>query len=542
MAVLLTYTPLTVFYSVNFSEAHNAKFLFERSSIINDARVHTSLDITFDGWNATISGIQEIELSLSSPTLLPFLIENSSILTMSIRRIEVYGAKAEVKGFYDGKYTFLLLNITPIENVQRIKLFYTSKYQPLLDINMRDPIEWHMKSTGEYFYLPPEAYMPIPKLRGNFTVKVTSYPRNYTLTGILKRDERKYKPVLPEEDMFHTDGRRLYILLGKWGLYEKSIKIDGRNVKVIAITDEGNVTKELAKIIRVYSSYLIPYPYDELIYIRFKGHRSEYEGYGLYGGALGTQFSKVIPHEVAHNWFAMYANLGILNEPFTVYTSSLYSLNPEQLDKWEALCLSSKDETPISEIRSVNRNQFINLYYRGGFALRSLQFIVGNETFFKGLIELLEVCHVKDCTETYETLDLIREIFENMSNQDLGWFFKEWFYSAKYPDFTVSELKLTQSGSHYLLTLNISENNGFAMPLEAEIITPKENITERIFVNGSAVLRVETEGKPLMVILDPNDWIVNVNGSAYRINRENLTFEKTGRKEKDINGVKIIIN
>ncbi|WP_461867117.1 hypothetical protein [Thermococcus sp.] len=231
----------------------------------------------------------------------------------------------------------------------------------------------------------------------------------------------------------------------------------------------------------------------------------------------------------------MYANLGILNEPFAVYTSSLYSLSPEQLDKWEALCLSSKDETPISKIKTVNRDQFINLYYRGGFALRSLQFVIGNETFFKGLRKLLKVCHVKNCTDMDKTLNLIREIFENISGQRLDWFFKEWFYTADYPNFTVSSLKLTQSS----LTLNITENKGFAMPLEVEIITSKENITKRIFLNGSSVLSVETEGKPLMVILDPHDWVVNVNGSAYRVNWE---FEKTERKEKWIDGVKIVIN
>ncbi|ALM75757.1 M1 family aminopeptidase [Thermococcus barophilus] len=527
---------------LQFSPTANAKRLFEASWENNTANESISLSIIFDGWNATIKGTQEIELSLSSSSVIPFLFENSSILRFDLEKIEVYGAKVSVKAFYDGKYGVLLLNVTPTRSTQKIRLFYTSHYQPLLDINMRDPIEWHMKSTKDYFYIPPEAYMFLSKLRGKFTIKVLHYSTDYTLAGILKLRNGKYKPLLPEEDAFHTDGKRLYILLGRWYIYESTIKIYDRNIKVIALTDEGNVTNALSKILKVYSSHLIPYPYDELIYIRFKGHRSEYEGYGLYGGALGTQFKRVIPHEVAHNWFAMYADLGILNEPFAVYTSSLYNLTSEQVDKWEGLCLSLKDKTPIARINGITRQNMNTLYQRGGFILRSLQFVVGNETFFKGLRELLGICHAKECTKTEETLNLIKEIYENLTNKDLDWFFKEWFYTADYPNFTVSSLKVIQNGNYYRLILNITEKNGFAMPLEVKIVTPTENITKRIFVNGSAILGVELKEKPLRVIIDPNDWMINADGSNYRVNWENFMLEKIEKEAMELNGVEIVVN
>ncbi len=257
---------------------------------------------------------------------------------------------------------------------------------------------------------------------------------------------------------------------------------------------------------------------------------------------MGTQFENVIPHEVAHNWFGEYAELGLLDEPFAVYTSSLYNTTPEQLDYWEGICLSSRDRTPIVEINAVTRKHETNLYQRGGFVLRSLQFVVRNETFFDGLRELLEICHAKECIKTEETLNLIEEIYENMTNKDLDWFFKEWFYTADYPNFTVSSLKVIQNGNNYRLILNITEKNGFAMPLEVRIVTPTENITKRIFVNGSAILRVELKEMPLKIILDPNDWIANINGSSYKINWEKFTFEKVEMEEREIGGVKIVVN
>ncbi|NJE26275.1 aminopeptidase [Thermococcus sp. MV5] len=546
--IVMCISPPYAFDKFQFSKTDNAKLLFERSKGPINGNSSISLEITFDGWNALISGIQEVELSLTSPTLVTFFFENFSILNMNIKKIEVYGAKATMEAFYDGKYGVLLLNVTPIERVQRIKIVYTLRYQPLLDIEERDIIEWHMKSTEDYFYLPPEAYMLIPKIDGNVTINVESYPASYTLAGILKLPNNKYKPLLPEKGAFYTDGGRFYVLLGRWNIYKKNIVIDGKNVDVVALTDEGEwVVDELAKILKIYSSQLIPYPYRELIYIRFKGHRSEYEGCGLYGGALGTQFKSVIPHEVAHNWFGMYAELGLLDESLATYTSiSMNNLTLDTLDKWEAFCFSSKKRTPIAEMRNIEMSRMTditaNLYYRGGFIFRSLQFVVGNETFFEGLRELLKICHVKDCTKTEETLTLIKEIFENMTNRDLNWFFEEWFYTADYPNFTVSSLKITQNSGYYTLILNITEENSFTMPLEVGIVTLAENITKRILVNGSSSLEVKTKERPIMIILDPNNWIANINGSSYRFNWEKLTFEKTEKKEREINGVKIVIN
>ncbi|USH00298.1 aminopeptidase [Thermococcus argininiproducens] len=538
MCISSSYT----FDKFQFSKTDNAKLLFERSGEFIGGNSSISLDITFDGWNVTIKGVQEIELSLNSPATIPFLFENSSILNINLEKIEVYGARADVTAFYDDKYGLLLLNITPIENVQRIKIFYTSKYQPLFDINMRDIIEWHMKSTKEHFYLPPEAYMLLSNLKGDFIIKISSYPSNYALAGILKLPNNKYKPFLPEENTFHTDGGRFYVLLGKWKVYEKTTKIGEKSVKITALTDESDPTDELAKILKIYSSYLTPYPYDEFIYIRIKGHRSEIEGFGLYGGAVGTQFENVIPHEVAHNWFGMYAELGLLDESLATYTSSFYNMTPVQLDYWEGICLSSRDRTPVVEINAVTRRHQTNLYHRGGFIFRSLQFVVGNETFFQGLRELLAICHVKECNNTEETLNLIKEIYENLTKQNLEWFFREWFYTADYPNFTVSSLKVAQNDSYYTLMLNITDKNGFAMPLEVEVVTLSENITKRIFVNGSVILRLELKEQPFKIILDPNDWIANINGSSYRVNWEKFTFEKIEKKEREINGVKIIVN
>lgn len=49
---------------------------------------------------------------------------------------------------------------------------------------------------------------------------------------------------------------------------------------------------------------------------------------------------------------------------------------------------------------------------KGAFVFRSLQFVLGNETFFEGLRELLRVCHYKECNLTD-----VQDVFENTSKR-----------------------------------------------------------------------------------------------------------------------------
>ena len=45
------------------------------------------------------------------------------------------------------------------------------------------------------------------------------------------------------------------------------------------------------------------------------------------------------------------------------------------------------------------------------------------------------------------------------------------------------------------------------MPLEVEVITPKEKVVKRIWVNESAKVGFELDEKPLEIVLDPtNRW------------------------------------
>ncbi|WP_143592391.1 M1 family aminopeptidase [Thermococcus litoralis] len=158
------------------------------------------------------------------------------------------------------------------------------------------------------------------------------------------------------------------------------------------------------------------------------------------------------------------------------------------------------------------------IYRKGGFVFRSLQFVLGNKTFFKGLRQVVNECHYISCG-----LSRIQEIFENVSNQDLDWFFEEWFYSTEVPDYRVKNLTIIRENGKYLLNFEIVDESNFTMPLEIKVETDKGSVVKRIWIKGKARHSIECEGKPVAVILDPYEWIINKN------------------REYQINGIKIVV-
>ena len=135
-----------------------------------------------------------------------------------------------------------------------------------------------------------------------------------------------------------------------------------------------------------------------------------------------------------------------------------------------------------------------------------MQFVLGNETFFEGLRELLRVCHYKECNLTD-----VQNVFEKVSGQDLDWFFREWFYTTKVPDYEVKNLSLEEKNGKYTLSFEIADKSNFTMPLEVEVITLKEKPVKKVWVDGGTKLSFELNYKPSKIILDPNEWMVNEN-------------------------------
>lgn len=264
------------------------------------------------------------------------------------------------------------------------------------------------------------------------------------------------------------------------------------------------------KVVKKYQALFQVHPFKEytIVYWPSKGKMG---GNGFKNGLIVADLSNgTIAHEMAHAWFYNYASFGLLDESLATF-SALYVFNDSRNYRTMEKVILENELSKTISIASIMSNLpeyhiATILYYKGAFVFRSLQFVLGNETFFEGLRELLRECHDKECNLTD-----VQNVFEKVSGQNLDWFFREWFYTAKVPDYEVGNLNLVQKSGRYSLTFEIIDKNNFTMPLEVEVITPKEKLVKKVWIKKKAKISFELKDKPLKIILDPNEWMVNKN-------------------------------
>ncbi|ASJ01966.1 hypothetical protein A3L09_01155 [Thermococcus profundus] len=232
-----------------------------------------------------------------------------------------------------------------------------------------------------------------------------------------------------------------------------------------------------------------------------------------------------LPHELAHLWFAGYVGESPFNEGFATYfeTLAIQRFTPwgklylkrqeDNIEKYGTISINEAYKLTETGQHALNMSVSVVIYQKVNFFLRSLQYLLGDETFSKGIHTLLERCHGKEYTLTD-----IQKSFEKASGKDLDWFFDEWINSIALPDYKVTQLKISENGGGYNLTFTITDANNFTMPVPIRIYLENgEYLDERIWVNGTATVSLELPGKPVKIVIDPEEVMANVNRES-RVN------------------------
>jgi len=370
---------------------------------------------------------------------------------------------------------------------------------------------------------------PIPETYNLTLILPSTYTvlSDYYLPRIEHKDKKlvvTFKNIKPNP----TNYRFIYIF--DQNFFQKT-KSTIRNATLVFYTPEKSyldfqgLTNATTQIFWQFVKYLSTSPYQE-VNVFFNpdvifGEEFEYFGKGIaiiglhgrYGFLDNKDISSTTAHELAHLWFGSYANAGRLDESLATFMElNMSNLTGESLDGREKRAVRDSKSSGIS-LAQAYQNGILDpqirlsvQYNKGAFVFRSLQFVLGNETFFEGLRELLRECHGRECNLTD-----VQDVFEKVSGQDLDWFFKEWFYSTRVPDYEVENLSITQRDDKCFLTFEIIDKNNFTMPLEVEVMTSKEKLVKKVWIKGKAKVSFELNDKPTKITLDPNEWMINEN-------------------------------
>lgn len=162
----------------------------------------------------------------------------------------------------------------------------------------------------------------------------------------------------------------------------------------------------------------------------------------------GNSWENVIAHELFHMWFGDYvtteswSNITI-NESFADLSETLWEEykhgkdagDEHNLEAMQNYLFSNSSKKDLVRFYYRNREDLFDAvsYQKGGRILNMLRNYVGDSAFYRSL-NLFLTTHKFKSAEAQE----LRLAFEEVTGQDLNWFWNQWFYGSGHPRLEIS--------------------------------------------------------------------------------------------------------
>lgn len=176
----------------------------------------------------------------------------------------------------------------------------------------------------------------------------------------------------------------------------------------------------------------------------------------------------------------------------------------------EALTIKDPPVIQASRVEDYSPEYWALTAARGAAVLNMLRNVVGDANFQKGLKNFLDKFAYKEVsTEDF------RKVMEQVSQQELRYFFIQWLESSGSPEFKLEYTVFrTQTGFRVVGKIN-QDLDTFRMPVDLRIDTEGNPEDKKIEVTGtSSEFSVDTFGKPKKLTLDPNHVLLRLDSST----------------------------
>jgi aminopeptidase N len=277
-----------------------------------------------------------------------------------------------------------------------------------------------------------------------------------------------------------------------------------------------------------------PFPYAKLAHVEAAGMGggTEHVSNIFYGEKGVTAGNAPVVHETAHQWFGDAVtendwNDVWLSEGFATYFTLLYTEFANGRDAFVDGVRRSRDSVlrlekslPNTPVVHVNLNESTVspnnqlVYQKGAWTLHMLRDRVGTEAFWKGI----RLYYARHMNGTASTADL-RRAMEDVSGQDLSWFFAEWLTRSGVPQITGSwtydaaakqvVVKVTQTQSaepfRFSLGVGVTSTAGAAPRVTTMQVTSRD-----------ATFTIPADTEPTSVALDPGVWLLAEFGPFHK--------------------------
>jgi aminopeptidase N len=279
------------------------------------------------------------------------------------------------------------------------------------------------------------------------------------------------------------------------------------------------------RVLEFYSEHIGPYPYEKLAGVQAAGVNGGMElASAIFYGERSVHRGDVtglVAHEVAHQWFGDAVTESDwddvwLSEGFATYFALLFLEHDRGRDAFVAGLKRSRDTVFALEQRNpgvavihenlADMRRVLNglVYQKGAWTLHMLRARLGTAQFWAGIRE-----YYRRYRDGNVSTDQFRRVVEEISGQDLDWFFRQWLHRPGSP--SLEGLWQYRPNEHRVeLELSqVQAGDSYRLPLEVGIAAEGGGQVriERVEMTGRRQrFALKADAAPASITLDPNCW------------------------------------
>ena len=237
-------------------------------------------------------------------------------------------------------------------------------------------------------------------------------------------------------------------------------------------------------IVKFYSRYIAPYPYNKLANVQSKTIFGGMENasaifYYEESATVKKSVEDLLAHEIAHQWFGdmasekSFAHLW-LSEGFATYFTDIYFGSKYGMDSMNRRLKTERNEVVefvktstrpvVDSVSSYMQLLNANSYQKGAWVLHMLHSQMGDTAFHR----FIRIYYDRFKGKNADTEDL-RAVAEEVSHKNLHAFFRQWLYSPGIPQLNV-QWKYDEKDKSVSITVIQEQKQGiFEFPLKVQL-------------------------------------------------------------------------
>jgi len=303
---------------------------------------------------------------------------------------------------------------------------------------------------------------------------------------------------------------------------KKSIAISAYPAEVGGIDAWGRATEYTKTSIENYSKRWFQYPYPAATNVATNASGMEYPGIVFCGwDAKGLDLWGVTDHEFGHSWFPMIVGsnerlFGWMDEGFNTFINSLsetdfnhgeYKSPAADMNQSASYLTDPQLESVMSSADNMQeKNIGILLYYKPSAALTILREQVLGEARF----DVAFRTYISRWAFKHPSPDDFFRTIENVSGEDLGWFWRGFFVNNWKLDQAITGVKYLKNDPAKGLVVTVENLDKMAMPVNLAIKTKSgKTLTENLPVeiwqrNKTWTFKYPSTEEIESITIDPN--------------------------------------